>query len=110
MVYSSALRLFPCSPRAYYLLGVELLLNTLFFSSAQSQIEMEVTKVKADVDVYVRTTQDQFSMENSFMIYQLAGTFTLLGGLISMWHMTAHLRRFNQPFVQVIYHRVVLGS
>jgi len=77
-------------------------LNTLdsTVNSAQSQIEMEVTKVKADVDVYVRTTQDQFSMENSFMIYQLAGTFTLLGGLISMWHMTAHLRRFNQPFVQ----------
>lgn len=34
------------------------------------------------------------------MVYQLAGTFTLLSCLISMWHMTAHLRRFNQPIVQ----------
>jgi len=34
------------------------------------------------------------------MVYQLAGTFTLLGCLISMWHMTSHLRNFQQPFVQ----------
>ena len=34
------------------------------------------------------------------MIYQLAGTFTLLGCLISMWHMTNHIRNFHQPFVQ----------
>jgi Organic solute transporter Ostalpha len=34
------------------------------------------------------------------MIYQLAGTFTVLSCLISMWHMTAHLRKLNQPDVQ----------
>ncbi len=34
------------------------------------------------------------------MVYQLAGTFTLLGCLISAWHMTSHLRAFNKPFVQ----------
>jgi gas vesicle protein len=68
---------------------------------AQAEIQSEVQQVKGDVDSYVRTTQDQFSMENSFMIYQLAGTFVLIGSLISMWHMTAHLRKFNQPMVQV---------
>jgi len=67
---------------------------------AQDEIQMEVDKVKHDVNDYVIQTQDQFSAENSFMIFQLAGTFTLLASLISMWHMTAHLRRFNQPFVQ----------
>mmetsp|Transcript_16036 Transcript_16036/g.22599 ORF Transcript_16036/g.22599 Transcript_16036/m.22599 type:complete len:733 (+) Transcript_16036:381-2579(+) len=67
---------------------------------AETAIENEVSKVKEDVEEYVRSTEDQFSMENSFMVYQLAGTFTLLSGLISMWHMTAHLRRFNQPVVQ----------
>ena len=39
-------------------------------------------------------------MENSFMVYQLAGTFTLLSCLISMWHMTAHLRKLKQPVIQ----------
>lgn len=69
-------------------------------AEAESYIEMEVQTVKKDVDQYVVTTQAQFSMENSFMIYQLAGTFTLLSCLISMWHMTAHLRKMNQPDVQ----------
>jgi len=68
---------------------------------AQVEIQAEVEQVKGEVNEYVRTTQDQFSMENSFMIYQLAGTFVLIGSLISMWHMTAHLRKFNQPMVQV---------
>jgi len=67
---------------------------------AEKEISSEVEKVKTDVEQYVLTTQDQFSMENSFMVYQLAGTFTLLSCLISMWHMTAHLRRMNQPDAQ----------
>jgi len=69
-------------------------------SKAQAEIQSEVDKVHHDVESYVRTTQDQFSMENSFMIYQLAGTFTLIGCLISMWHMTAHLRHFFEPSIQ----------
>jgi hypothetical protein len=67
---------------------------------AEQTIHDQVEKVKKDVDQYVITTQDQFSMENSFMVYQLAGTFTLLSCLISMWHMTAHLRKLHQPDVQ----------
>lgn len=69
-------------------------------SEAEAEIEKEVDKVKADVEQYVVDTQAQFSMENSFMVYQLAGTFTVLSCLISMWHMTAHLRKMNQPDVQ----------
>eukprot|EP00977_Amphora_coffeiformis_P014502 scaffold4063_cov178-Amphora_coffeaeformis.AAC.4 len=67
---------------------------------AEQEISEEVEKVKKDVEQYVVTTQDQFSMENSFMVYQLAGTFTLLSCLISMWHMTAHMRKMNEPDVQ----------
>ena len=67
---------------------------------AQNEIHSQVSAVQSDLSRYIRTTQDQFSTENSFMVYQLAGTFTLLGCLISMWHMTSHLRSFRQPFVQ----------
>jgi len=67
---------------------------------AQDEINNQVLSVQSTLSSYIRTTQDQFSTENSFMIYQLAGTFTLLGCLISMWHMTSHLRAFNQPPVQ----------
>lgn len=68
--------------------------------SAEQEIQDQVDIVKKDFEQYVIKTEDQFSMENSFMVYQLAGTFTLLSCLISMWHMTAHLRKFNQPVIQ----------
>ena len=69
-------------------------------TQAKQDISEQVERVKKDVDQYVITTQDQFSMENSFMVYQIAGTLTLLSCLISMWHMTAHLRKMQEPFVQ----------
>jgi len=68
--------------------------------AAQAEIQYEVDLVKNDVQSYVQTTQDQFSTENHFMVYQLAGTFTLLACLISMWHITAHFRQFKRPHVQ----------
>lgn len=68
--------------------------------NAELEITSQVDAVKKNFDQYVVRTEDQFSMENSFMVYQLAGTFTLLSCLISMWHMTAHLRKMKQPVIQ----------
>jgi hypothetical protein len=67
---------------------------------AEKEITYQVNTVKEDFGKYMVKTEDQFSMENSFMVFQLAGTFTLLSCLISMWHMTAHLRKMNQPVIQ----------
>jgi hypothetical protein len=69
-------------------------------TEAEAEITNEVNTVKKDFQQYMVQTQDQFSMENSFMVYQLAGTFTLLSCLISMWHLTAHLRKLKQPVIQ----------
>lgn len=69
-------------------------------NNAEREISQNVEQVKKDYEEFERKTNDQFSMENSFMVWQLAGTFTLLSCLISMWHMSAHLRKFNQPLVQ----------
>ena len=69
-------------------------------ATAEHQISDLVDRVQKDFEQYKVATEDQFSMENSFMVYQLAGTFTLLSCLISMWHMSAHLRKLNQPQVQ----------
>jgi hypothetical protein len=77
---------------------LEQMTNTV--AQAQTQITSQVSSIKSQVEAYVRTTQDQFSMENSFMVYQLAGTFTLIASLISMWHVGSHLRRFSRPLVQ----------
>jgi len=69
-------------------------------SNAEQEISDNVQQVKNSYEEFQRATNDQFSMENSFMIWQLAGTFTLLSCLISMWHMSAHLRELNQPIIQ----------
>jgi hypothetical protein len=74
--------------------------NKQYPSNATNNINSQVLSVQSTLSSYIRTTQDQFSTENSFMVYQLAGTFTILGCLISMWHMTSHLRNFRQPVVQ----------
>ncbi len=68
---------------------------------AETEIQDQVDAVKKNFDQYVIHTEDQFSMENTFMVYQLAGTFTLLSCLISMWHMGSHMRRMNQPVVSM---------
>eukprot|EP01041_Mallomonas_annulata_P006040 gene6040-12175_t len=74
-------------------------LNTAV-DSAKAAIHDEVAEVKQDMDQYIIVTNHQFAIENDFVKYQLAGTFTLLGCLISLWHQTTHARHFNQPDVQ----------
>ena len=44
--------------------------------------------------------QKQVEVQRDFTIINIAGTFTLLSCLVTMFHMTAHLRKMNQPFVQ----------
>jgi hypothetical protein len=64
------------------------------------EIQDQVDSVKKNFDQYVIHTENQFSLENDFMIYQVAGTFTVLSCLISMWHMGSHTRKMNQPAIQ----------
>jgi hypothetical protein len=67
---------------------------------AEHEIQEQVDIVQKNFDQYAVRTEAQFSMENNFMVYQLAGTFTLLSCLISCWHIGAHLRKMNQPAIQ----------
>lgn len=67
---------------------------------AQATIHDEVLVVKDKIEEYVLATNVKFAAENDFVKYQLAGFFTLLGCLISLWHMTSHLRHYEKPDVQ----------
>jgi len=44
--------------------------------------------------------EQQVSQQKDFTIINIAGTFTLLSCLVTMFHMTAHLRQMNQPLIQ----------
>jgi len=68
--------------------------------TAEAEIHGQVDSVKKNFEQYVIKTENQFSMENDFMKYQVAGTFTILSCLISMWHMGSHTRKMEQPAIQ----------
>jgi len=60
----------------------------------------KVLNLTTNVGNYVNTTTDQFNSQGSLMAFQFAGTFTILGVLIFMYHTSIHMRHFNEPFVQ----------
>lgn len=68
--------------------------------SAQATIHNEVKMVQDNIEQYVAITNKQFAAEDDFVKYQLAGTFTMLGCLISGYHLTQHLRHYYKPDVQ----------
>ena len=49
---------------------------------------------------YIVDTNHQFAAENDFLKYQLAGFFTVLAGIISVWHVTNHIRHMHYAPVQ----------
>lgn len=59
-----------------------------------------VQQVQADVKQQVQEVNDNVSSQNSLMAYQFAGTFAILGSLISFWHMMNHIRKLNEPMIQ----------
>lgn len=53
-----------------------------------------------DVEQKVQEVNDNVSSQNNLMAYQFAGTFAILGSLISLWHMAGHLQNLHAPEVQ----------
>lgn len=60
----------------------------------------QVEQVQQDVKEQVEEVNENVSSQNSLMAYQFAGTFSILGSLISFWHISSHIRKFNEPTVQ----------
>lgn len=69
-------------------------------TKANKDIEGQVHIVTKNFDQYAVKTENQFSLANDYMIYQVAMTFTILSCLISMWHMGSHTRKLNKPTIQ----------
>lgn len=69
-------------------------------ATASLEINEEVSDIQSDIHAYVAFSNKQFQAENDFVKYQLAGTFTLIACLISMYHMTQHQKHFVKPNVQ----------
>lgn len=67
---------------------------------AKLNIHSQVKDIQSKINAYVAFSNKQFAAENDFVKYQLAGTFTLLACLISLYHITQHQRNYAKPEIQ----------
>lgn len=57
------------------------------------------TVIKSMGEEVYMVSQDVLT-QSSLMAYQFSGTFTIFGSILSIWHMSSHIRSFKEPFVQ----------
>lgn len=65
-----------------------------------TDLNTTVEKVQEDVEHTAQEVNNNISTQNSLLAYQFAGTFAVLGSLISLWHIASHLRNLYAPEVQ----------
>jgi cell division protein FtsL len=63
----------------------------------QTQIAQLSQEVREKQEGQIQQLQGEVKEEQEFNFLSLAGTFTLLTCLISMFHMSSHLQKMNQP-------------
>lgn len=78
------------------MLFIQLQAVSLRVASEQSQID----ELRSQIESSANEIEVQVEKQRDLTMINMAGTFTLLSCLITMFHMTAHLRKMNQPFVQ----------
>lgn len=84
------------------LLFIQLQAVSLQVASEQKQIdELRQTIEQSNSDIQVTLEK-----QKDLTIVNIAGTFTLLSCIVTMFHMSSHLKKMNQPFVQ----RKIMGK
>jgi hypothetical protein len=66
----------------------------------QSEIDNLQTEVTTKQQVQIQELHDEVQEEHNLTFLTLAGIFTLLTCLISMFHMSSHLQKMVQPTIQ----------
>ena len=81
-------------------LFVQLQVLTGIVKQEQDQINDLQEQVQNQQAGQIEELTHQVEQEHSLTLYQMAGTFTLLTSLLTMFHMSTHLRSYNEPIVQ----------
>ena len=69
-------------------------------SSERDQLDALQEVVKEKQEYQIKKLNSEVQKEQTFTNYMLSGTFTLLACLVSMFHMSSHLSKMNQPMIQ----------
>ena len=78
------------------LLFIQLQAVSLQVASEQKQID----ELKKTIEQSTSDIQVEVQEQKDLTVVNIAGTFTLLSCIVTMFHMTSHLKKMNQPFVQ----------
>uniref|UniRef100_A0A7S2N547 Uncharacterized protein n=1 Tax=Helicotheca tamesis TaxID=374047 RepID=A0A7S2N547_9STRA len=70
------------------------------FNYTMEDINAIVNETQTTLHEEVQKVNEDVSTQNTFIAYEFAGIFAVLGTLVFLWHMTSHLRALNEPFVQ----------
>ena len=70
------------------------------FKQNQKQMEDLLNRVQSQQQGQIEELSQQVENEHSLTLYQMAGTFTLLTCLLTMFHITMHIRNYHEPTVQ----------
>jgi hypothetical protein len=81
---------------AIALLFIQTQAISLRLASQQQQIDSLGKQLSSSTE----HIEHEVEAQRDLTVIHIAGTFTLLSCLITLFHMTAHLRKMNQPFVQ----------
>mgnify|MGYP000510069107 CR=1 FL=1 len=91
------------------LVTLGLLITTIILFLQMQYLAVEINKGENRLDELLERVQNQQQGQiqelsekvednHNLTLYQMAGTFTLLTGLLTMFHMTSHLRTFTEPY------------
>mmetsp|Transcript_21769 Transcript_21769/g.33227 ORF Transcript_21769/g.33227 Transcript_21769/m.33227 type:complete len:323 (+) Transcript_21769:194-1162(+) len=78
------------------LLFIQLQAVSLQVASEQKQID----ELKKTIEQSTSDIQVEVQEQKDLTVVNIAGTFTLLSCIVTMFHMSSHLKKMNQPFVQ----------
>ena len=73
---------------------------TFKLNSQQDDIDSLRIQVQEKQEIQIQELNEAVQQEHDLTIRTLAGTFTLLTCLISMFHMSSHVRNYYQPNIQ----------
>lgn len=63
---------------------------------AKADIREDVDQVRQDMSSYISSTDLALKAESDFIKFEIAGTFSLLACLISVYNVWCHLRHFGE--------------
>ena len=85
---------------AIFFLFAQLQYVTYKVNQEQKQIVALQAQVEEQQAGQIQELTEQVQEQHDYTVYQLAGTFTLLTCLLTMFHMAGHLRNMHEPEVQ----------